>query len=158
MKYERNDNVSLWLVKEISTLTDCQFYAPVVQYTKKSRTSYTDRSCASASIPKRNLAKGLSSSEISHFSNTPLDRFPRITVEIQAPVKDDPGQVILGRDSVWQIVSLILDFIKGRGQRPDHSNQVILPRIEKKLLDRSCEKWFDHVAEDWQRSIPAYLE
>ena len=66
--------------------------------------------------------------------------------------------MILGRDSVWQIVSLILDFIKGRGQRPDHSNQVILPRIEKKLLDRSSEKWVDHVADDWQRSIPAYLE
>ena len=102
--------------------------------------------------------KGLPSSEISHFTNTPLDRFPRITVEIQAPVKDDPGQVILGRDSVWQIVSLILDFIKERGQRSNHSNQFNLPRIEIKLLDRSSATWFDRVAYDWQPSISAYPE
>lgn len=99
-----------------------------------------------------------SQSEISHFTNTPLDRFPRITIEIQAPVKDDPEQVILGRDSVWQTVSLIFDFIKERGQRSDHYNQFILPRIEIKLLDRSSATWFDRVAYDWQRFIPAYPE
>ena len=102
--------------------------------------------------------KGLPSSEISHFTNTPLDRSPRITVEIQAPIKEDPGQVIQGRNSVWQIVSLIFDFIKKRGQRSDHSNQFILPRIDIKLFDQGSATWFDSVADDWQRSIPGYLE
>ena len=105
-------------------------------------------------------AKGLPSSEICHFTNTPLDRFPKITVEIQAPVKDDPGQVILGRDSVWRIVSLFMDFIKEqrRQQRSDQSNKIILPRIDIKLLDQSSATWFDAVADDWQRSIPEYPE
>lgn len=103
-------------------------------------------------------AKGLPSSEICHFKNTPLDRFPRITVEIQAPVKDDPGQVILGRDSVWQIVSLFLDFIHERRKGSDRSNKFILPRIDIKLLDQSSATWFDAVADYWERSIPAYPE
>lgn len=106
-----------------STLIDCQFYAPIIHYTKKSGTSHTDQSCASASVPNDEpvTVKGLSSSEISHFTNRPLDRFLRITIEIQAPCQgrsraSDSGQGL-------RLANFFTDLLFHQGAgTSDHSN------------------------------------
>lgn len=38
--------------------------------------------------------------------------------------------MVLGSDSGWHFVLLILDFVKERGQRSNQPNRFILPRIE----------------------------
>lgn len=102
MKYAKNQNVPLLIENAVYILLDFQFYVLVMHYTKKSHASYTGWSCASAfDLMSKNVAvKGVPSSSMRHFTNKPLDRSRRIAVEIRAPVKDDPGQVVLGRDSV----------------------------------------------------------
>ena len=145
----------------------CDLYSNRLSVLRTSRALYQEVSCelyrpelCFCVCPNEEnvTAKGLPSSSMCHFINTPLDRFCRIAVEIQAPVEDDPEQVLMGRHSVWRVVSLILDFIEERGQRSNHSHQNLLPHLDIRLLDRSCATWFDLVANNWQRSIPGYSE
>lgn len=89
------------------------------------------------------------------FVNTPLDRFRKIVIEIQAPDRSDPGQVILGRDAVWQVVSLIRGFFKKLKLKPiPPAGLVFLHRIDINFVDWVSAAWYH--AGEWQCSIPKY--
>lgn len=89
------------------------------------------------------------------FVDTPLDRFRKIAIEIQAPDRKDPGQLILGRDAVWQVISLIRRFFKKLQQKPiPPAGLSFLNRIEISFVNRASATWYN--AGDWQRCIPNY--